>query len=368
MSPAALCPLESRTAHRAQDSMTTITTPLTSLAIEDPVTAWNDRIRDAGGHLLQSWEWGEFKQGQGWTAERITAESRKVRACAQVLFRAKGPVSVGYIPRGPVIDGDPNAIWPAFLAELDSVARRHRTLTVIIEPDGPLGLCGTFHSAGLVVGPTHVQPGRTVKVPLVDDEALLMQMHQKTRYSVRLAQRRGVLVEQAAPDPCTVGRFHELLSETSERNLFGIHTLAYYADFLAIFGDRAVVLEAWSDGHLAASIIAAAFGDEAIYMYGASSTKYRANGAAFLLQYEAMRWARERGCARYDLWGIPEITPDSIMGEGGKVAGTKGDDWRGLHRFKTGFGGQIVNYPATMERRYHPWLAWAARKTNRLRA
>lgn len=347
--------------------MRIISTPISALPIEDPVDEWNDRLRRAGGHLLQSWEWGGFKQRHGWTVERITVEGPNVRASAQVLFRAKGPVSVGYLPRGPVVDGDVMAIWPAFLRELDAVARSHRALTVIIEPDGPLGLTGSFHDAGVVIGPAHVQPGRTVKIPLLDDEALLKQMHQKTRYSVRLAMRRGVAVKRVTPGRRAVQRFHGLLSETSERNEFGIHTSDYYADFLDVFDDRAVVLEAYSDGNLAASLIAAAFGDEAIYMYGASSTTYRANGAAFLLQYEAMRWARERGCRRYDLWGIPEVTPDSIMGEEGKVAGTKGEDWRGLYRFKTGFGGQIIDYPATMERRYHPWLAWAARKTNQLR-
>lgn len=345
---------------------TTIDKPISPLAIEDPAAEWDDRIRDAGGHMLQSWAWGEFKSRQGWTADRIMVEGPRVRASAQVLFRAKGPVSVGYIPRGPVIDGDAKTIWPAFLAELDALARARHALTVIIEPDGPLGLAGTFHGAGLVAGPTHIQPGRTVKVPLLDDDALLKQMHQKTRYSVRLAMRRGVCVRRVAPDGEAVARFHALLAETSERNEFGIHTSEYYADFLDVFGDRAVVLEAWSDGHLAATLIAASFGDEAIYMYGASSTEHRANGAAFLLQYEAMRWARGRGCSRYDLWGIPEVTPDSILGEGGKVAGTRGDDWRGLYRFKTGFGGQILDYPPTMERRYHPWLAWAARKTKRL--
>ena len=347
--------------------MRTITTPISALPIDDPVDEWNDRLRKAGGHLLQSWEWGEFKRRHGWTVERISVEGPKVRASAQVLFRAKGPVSVGYIPRGPVIDGDARAIWPAFLAELDAVARAHRALTVIIEPDGTPGLAGTFQDAGVVTGPAHVQPARTVKVPLVDDDALLKQMHQKTRYSVRLAMRRDVRVENASGDRCAVERFHTLLSETSERNEFGIHTSDYYADFVEIFHERTVVLEAWCDGNLAASLIAAAFGDEAIYMYGASSTEHRANGAAFLLQYEAMRWARELGCCRYDLWGIPVVTPDSVMGEGGKVARTKGDDWRGLYRFKTGFGGQIIDYPPTMERRYHPWLAWAARKTNRLR-
>src|SRR5699024_11275249 len=55
--------------------------------------------------------------------------------------------------------------------------------------------------------------------------------------------------------------------------------------------------------------------NEAIYMYGASSTEHRAHGASFLLQFEAMRWARERGCSRYDLWGIPKVDPKSLRAD-----------------------------------------------------
>jgi lipid II:glycine glycyltransferase (peptidoglycan interpeptide bridge formation enzyme) len=111
-------------------------------------------------------------------------------------------------------------------------------------------------------------------------------------------------------------------------------------------------------------LIALAFGDEAIYMYGASSSKYRAHGAAFYLQFEAMRWSREQGCTRYDLWGIPEADPESTSNAAATaIGGTKGDDWRGLYRFKTGFGGEIVRYPPVLERRYVPVLPWLARKT-----
>ena len=112
----------------------------------------------------------------------------------------------------------------------------------------------------------------------------------------------------------------------------------------------------------AAGVIAARFGREAIYMYGGSSSEHRAHGAAFMLQFEAMRWARGAGSQIYDLWGIPSQDPESTGLEGGRVAGSKGDDWRGLYKFKVGFGGDIVRYPPAIERRYHPFLAAAARR------
>ena len=112
-----------------------------------------------------------------------------------------------------------------------------------------------------------------------------------------------------------------------------------------------------------AGLIAARFGEEAIYMYGASSTQHRANAAGFYLQFEAMRWAREHGCTRYDLWGIPATDPPTIASEGGdRIPTTRGDDWRGLYEFKVRFGGQILTYPPALERRYHPLLATLARR------
>jgi lipid II:glycine glycyltransferase (peptidoglycan interpeptide bridge formation enzyme) len=194
-------------------------------------------------------------------------------------------------------------------------------------------------------------------VPLLTDDELLAQMHQKTRYSVRLAQRRGVVVDRAEFTPENIDLFYGLLMDTSERNEFGVHSRQYYADFLDIFGSDALMLIGKIDDNAGAGLVAARFGNEAIYMYGGSSTEHRAHGAAFLLQFEAMRWARGAGCTHYDLWGIPEDDPAPTIEHGDRISGTKGEDWRGLYRFKTGFGGEIVSYPPTLERRYRPILS-----------
>ena len=287
-------------------------------------------------------------------------------AMAQVLYRFQGPVSVGYIPRGPVIAGDPEVLWPLLLKQIDAAARKHRAIMTLIELNEPIGLTGTFKEAGVVRGPGHMQPGRTVKIPLGDDENILKQMHQKTRYNVRLAQRRGVTIERHHFEPAAMDTFYSLMQDTADRNEFGIHSRAYYDDFMDMYGDDSVLLFArQDDGTVAAVLIAARCGKEAIYMYGASSTENRAHGAAFYMQFEAMRWARDQGCETYDLWGIPEQDPDTVSSDdNGAIAGTKGDDWRGLYRFKTGFGGEIVSYPTMMERRHIPVLPWLARKLN----
>lgn len=322
---------------------------------------WDAGIRAGGGHFLQSWRWAAFKERHGWLGERVAVSAPSGTAQALILFRQRGPVSVGYVPRGPVIAGGED-VAAALWQEIDRRARQYRALTVLVEPDQWLPLTGSYRAWGFVRGTRHVQPSRTVKVPLIDDDALLAQMHQKTRYSIRLAHRRGVAIERPVVDDVVLGTFYNVLRETSERNAFGIHDRSYYADFMTIFGDDALLLFAKNGDAVASVLVAVKFGTEAIYMYGASSTKHRAHGASFALQFAAMQWAREHGCRSYDLWGIPAQDPESTQAEGNRVAGTHGDDWRGLYKFKVGFGGEIVSLPPTLERRYHPYLAYLARR------
>lgn len=324
--------------------------------------SWNSALERLGGHLLQSWQWGDFKSKYGWEVERVSVGGSTPTAMATILFRRRGPLSLAYIPRGPAFATGDGASLRDLFREIDVVCRARHAIQLIVELDRSLPFTGTFKQAGFVRGPEHVQPGRTVKVSLLDDDALLAQMHQKTRYSVRLAERRGVEVVRELASPESSTRFYRLLHETSHRNQFGIHDERYYADFLQAFGERALLVFALADGEPAAALIAARFGQEAIYMYGASSTEHRAHGAAFALQFEAMRWARAHGCVQYDLWGIPETDPKTATESGDRVMATKGSDWGGLYKFKVGFGGSIVSYPPTMERRYHPFISLGFRR------
>lgn len=325
--------------------------------------SWNADLRRIGGHILQSWEWGAFKERHGWTVRRVRVAGEHGEAQAQVLFRRKGPISIAYVPRGPALaaSGDPKRLFAQLRTEMDGVCRDGRAVSLILEPNRPLGLMGSYRNAGFVRGPHPFQPGRTVMVPLLPDDELIAQMHQKNRYNIRLAQRRGVIVERGGSDPRSTRAFYDLLGDTANRNGFAIHSRAYYDDFMAVFGDRALLLFAVVEGEIAAAAIAVRFGDEAAYMYGASSTAHRAHAGAFLLQFEAMRWARDHGCRRYDLWGIPDTDPEpgDLKGD---MPGAQGEDWRGLHNFKVRFGGEIVRYPMPMERRYRPILAVAARR------
>lgn len=323
---------------------------------------WDEAVLSGNGHFLQSWRWGEFKNMFGWEAERVAMARPGGMALAQILFRSRAGISIGYIPRGPVVpENDPEA-WSELWAKIDQVARRRRALTIIIEPNQELPP-QLITRPRLDSGPSPIQPSRTVKIDLADDETILKQMHQKTRYNVRLAQRRGVTTNIAALSDTSIADFYRLMEETSSRNDFSIHSESYYRAFLRQFGSGAVLMFAEVDDQPVVGIVAAKFGSEAIYMYGASSTTNRAHGAGFLIQFEAMRWAREQGCRQYDLWGIPPTDPPSTrVDDGDRIAGTSGSDWRGLYEFKTRFGGSIINYSEPLERRYHPVALSIARR------
>lgn len=329
-------------------------------AVDDHVP-WDEALTRLDGDLLQSWSWGEFKRRHGWDVERLHIEEPDGEALAQLLFRRKGPFSLGYLPRGPRIPGGEVAA-SRLLDAIDAACTRHRAITLVVEPDRPLPPSWTQEGRGFSAGPETFQTSRTVKVALADDALLLSRMRKDTRYNILHAQRHGIIVETASPAPSSIATFYELLQDTSQRNAFGIHERAYYDDFLHVFGDRAVLLFSRFEGEPTSALIAVRNGDEGRSMYAGSSIAQRRRGDAALLRFEAIRWARDQGCSRFDLGGIASDTPPS--------APDRHDDgrWRshlaGVHQFKTGFGGEIVAYPPTVERRYHPGLAWLVRRVN----
>lgn len=322
---------------------------------------WDADIAALGGNALQAWRWGAFKSAQGWEVERVRVATAAGAGLAQILFRRFGPLTLGYLPRGPVLPDDAETARVLFEA-IDTACARRRAIALIVEPDRPLPFAGDSRASGFVRGPQPFQPARTVKIPLLDDAALLAQMRRDTRANVRRGERGGIVIERATPGEQAAARFYALLEETSARNAFAVHEPAYYASLLEHFGDDALVAFATAEGHDAVGLIAVRQGAEAVYLYGGSSTRHRVRGAAQLLQLDAMRWAREGGCHRYDLWGIPVADPPDEDRARGHIAPAKGDCWDGLYQFKTGFGGEIVGYPETLERRYHPILGLVARQ------
>jgi peptidoglycan pentaglycine glycine transferase (the first glycine) len=346
------------------------------LAGRDERETWNSFVAASPvGSLLQAWQWGEFKAGHGWRPLRVVLEAAEGRgeylACAQVLLRYAAPhlpVAVAYIPRGPVFDpasGSPR-LGAALWAGIHAAARRKGAIFCKAEPNLPASerLTRDLAAEGFRPAP-RIQPSRTIILDLLPQRPeadLLAAMKPKTRYNIRLAARRGVTVRPGNGES-DLAAFYALSSETSTRDEFAIHDLSYYRDALNVFtGSKpnepaALLLLAYhpAEGDTPiAGLMAFAFGREAIYMYGASSDRGREHMPNHLLQWEAMRWARQRGCSSYDFWGIPD-RPEEEAPEAGDNPNVRKGLW-GVYRFKQGFGGREVEFTGSWDYVYRPLL------------
>jgi lipid II:glycine glycyltransferase (peptidoglycan interpeptide bridge formation enzyme) len=320
-------------------------------------------------HLLQTSAWGRLKSEFGWQSAYLAAGA----AGAQVLFRRLPlGLKLAYIPRGPVISGNPEEAaraWTDLLPEMDALCRRRGAFMLKIEPDiwEQPGAPGET-PPGFRPAVQEIQPPRTLLIDLAGDEAqLLGRMKQKTRYNIRLAQKKGVQVQPASD----LETFHHLMLVTGQRDAFGVHSLAYYRRAYELFRvqDQCALLVASCAGEPLAAIMVFARGQRAWYFYGASSDAHRELMPTYLVQWEGLRWARERGCRSYDLWGVPDADEAALEANFTK----RSDGLWGVYRFKRGFGGVLCRAQGPWDRVYRPlWYAfyrwWTARQAARERA
>ena len=183
---------------------------------------WNQFLSThPNAHLLQTGEWGELKSTFGWKPERIVGEKSGV----QILFR-KLPLgfTIGYIPKANF----DQSLW----SEIDFACKRNRAIFLKFEPDlweGNDAQITNYREAftgnKLQISPHNIQPPRTLIVDIKDsEEEILARMKQKTRYNVRLAEKKGVTV-RAWDD---IESFHKMMLATGVRDGFGVHSREYY--------------------------------------------------------------------------------------------------------------------------------------------
>jgi peptidoglycan pentaglycine glycine transferase (the first glycine) len=297
---------------------------------------WDDFVCAHDGHVLQSSRWGELKARFGWTATRLALErGGTLIAAAQMLFR-RLPLGLrlAYVPRGPVVDPSDEQALEALLQALTATARAHGAFALKLEPnwlddqfgdDLPEPLRGWQPSTG------H-QPQMTIHVDLTRDlEGILAQMKSKWRYNIRLSARKAVSVREGTVVDLPL--FYQLLQVTSARDRFAIHSLEYYRAAIDLLREHARLFVAEFRGEPLAAIFVTAYGRQAIYLYGASSNEHRELMPNHALHWAAIQWARARGCAQYDLWGVADP---------------------GLYQFKHGFGGRVVRYVGAYDKVFSP--------------
>ncbi|NQU29485.1 MAG: peptidoglycan bridge formation glycyltransferase FemA/FemB family protein, partial [Anaerolineae bacterium] len=196
----------------------------------------------------------------------------------------------------------------------------------------------TLDKRGWRFSDDQIQFRNTVLVDLsASEDGILARMKQKTRYNIRLSGRKGVTMRVGASDDWAM--LYKMYAETSVRDGFAIRDEEYYLTVWQNFQPSNLQpvtktpacepLIAEVDGEAVAAIFVFYFAERAYYVYGMSTTLYRNKMPTYLLQWEAMKRAKSRGCAVYDLWGAPETFDES-------------DSLWGVFRFKQGLGGEIV--------------------------
>lgn len=317
-------------------------------------TAWNQFLsKNPNAHLLQTGEWGEVKSAFGWKPVRLVGGEEGV----QILFR-RLPLgfTVGYIPKFPVHSGEftfSQELW----REIDSVCKRHRAIFLKLEPDlwqDDQSKQWLITDYKLQISPHNIQPPRTILIDIQgNEEEILARMKQKTRYNIRLAEKKGVTV-RAWDD---IKSFHKMMLITGGRDGFGVHSLEYYQRAYNLLHPKQMgeLLVAEYEGKPLAALFVARHGKRAYYLYGASTDEERNRMPTYLLQWEAMKWAKARSCKEYDLWGVPDEEEASLEAN----FEARHDGLWGVYRFKRGFGGELKRAIQAMDRVYNPLLYWA---------
>jgi serine/alanine adding enzyme len=346
-----------------------------ALAIIEPDdAAWNAFTQQhPRGHLLQSADWGALKSRFGWerrsvaVADAAGSSSPSLRAGALVLFRRRLGLCVAYVPRGPLFAGA-DQVDRLLLAALDRLARRNRAVFLRIEPNvlEGTGEADQLHSFLLLrdFGPSEpIQPHSTVHLDLAPaTDRLLAAMSKGHRADIRRAEREGVHVRTGESN-ADLDAFYALMETTGARAGFAIHSRAYYQAAWELFRPRghARLLLAEHEGAPIAAFLVFAWAGAGMYLYSASTEAGLKSGANHALQWRALLWAKEQGCATYDFWGIPDALGQAAAAEDederARLAQAAQDDpLFGVFRFKKGFGGQVVRYLPAYDRVYIPAL------------
>ena len=334
-----------------------------------PLRPGNAKDCDAGAEtFLQTGFWGSFKSGFGWKPLYLLVGSGQSPLLVLERRLARG-FSFAYIPRGPRRD----SLFEGGMERLADMAEALRSqlspACVFLRMDPPLFTAG---AEALSLEPpalqppfrraaADIQPPDTTILELKgkSDEDLLSGMKPKWRYNIKYAEKKGVTVS-AETGPGAVEIFYSLYRITAERDRIALHPAKYYERLLSLaeeYGNGAPVLRLWVaryEGEPLAAIITSFFGEEAVYLYGASGDAHRNLMPAYALQWAAIRAARDAGCSFYDFYGIPPAEDSA-------------HPMAGLYRFKTGFGGLIRRYAGSWDYAFRKPLYRAYRAAESLR-
>lgn len=295
------------------------------------------------GHPLQSWEWGEFKKKTGLIVERVgTYEKSKLTQALQVTFH---PVpflnkNVGYFPKGSMPD-------TTQLATLKDLAQKNNAIFIKIEPNvaQKVGSQSAHKNVTKFLIENGCVPGKplftkyTFQLDLTRPEEILFKnLASKTRYNINLAYKKGVRIfENTSAEG--MEQYIEILKETTKRQGFYAHSPDYFRHMwekLGTSGNLRIFNAVYEDQVLTCWIMFI-FNGIIYYPYGSSRSIHRDVMANNLMMWEMIKLGKKEKCSMLDMWGSLGPEPD------------KNHQWYGFHKFKMGYGGDLVEFLGTYD-------------------
>jgi len=348
---------------------------------------WNNFVKENAldGGILQSWEWGEFQESLGRKIWRLVLvdDDKIISSILVVKYPLPFMGSYLYVPRGPIKNAKckmQNAkLLKLLLEEIEKIGRKERAIFLRMDPAvfETKEDIEALRELGFVKSSKETQPKCTLilDISLSEDE-LFSQMKPKTRYNIRLAQKKGIEVRgqtsgifPSFPRSDLWEMFWQLLQETAKRDGFRTHPKRYYQKMMRVLGKRREIrnkreetrnkrqekafvklfLAEYKKEILAANLIGF-FGERVYYLHGASSDKYRNLMAPYLLHWETIKEAKRLGYKYYDLWGIMQLPTSNFQLPTSNA-------WQGITRFKKGFAPMVpaIEYIGTWEFPLKPW-------------
>ncbi len=238
-----------------------------------------------------------------------------------------------YAPRGPVLkSGLGETQVKETINFLISEIKKREDGAVFLKIE-PANLSEVWRS-GFAVAPD-IQPKKTLILDLKQSaEDLLLSMHQKTRYNIKLAEKKGVQIIEGGEN--SFSEFWRLMELTGKRDGFRIHDKHHYLNLIKGNSEFLSLFFAEYQGQKIATALVCFFGDKATYLHGASDNAFRNIMAPYLLQWEIIKKAKELNFSKYDFYGIDE------------------QKWPGVTRFKLGFSGEEKIYPGVFDIIFRP--------------
>jgi len=297
-------------------------------------------------HPMQSWEWGEFRKKTGVEVVRLAGfEGAKLVNGFQMTIHdiPRQDWRIGYVPKSVVPS---EQVLNAF----KQLADQKKILFVKFEPNegAVAGSPGEkneekvkqfFKNNGAQLGrPLFTK--HTFRLDLTgSEEELLVGMKSKTRYNVRLAQKRGVEVKEDGSDQAFEYYLRLTFEETTKRQGFYAHSKDYHRKMWESMRQSGIghMLVATYQGKVLVTWVVFVFNGVLYYPYGASSNESREVMASNLMMWEAIRFGKKMGCRQFDMWGSLGSEPD------------RRDPWYGFHRFKEGYGPSLFAYVGTYD-------------------